>query len=50
MKKSKANLACYGRTAQTEKLLHLAGALAAVSGVFALISLVQKQMGRGCTR
>lgn len=50
MKKSETSTARYGRTAETEKLLHLAGALAAVSGVFTLISLAQKRMGRGCTR
>ncbi len=31
---------------ETEKLLHLAGVLAAVSGVFTVISLVQKHNGR----
>ncbi len=50
MKKRETGTTRYGRTAQTEKLLYLAGALAAVSGVFALISLAQKQMGRGRTR
>lgn len=47
MKKNKNKGLRYGRTLQTEKLLHLAGVLAAVSGVFTLISLIQKHNGRG---